>query len=116
MKNLISILFILLFIISCGDKKTRLQIIIDSNCSDLIDDNEVSFRVEQVGGDYKSGRFSVTVGNPKGTILDLPKGGTYNVRGYNYNGFFDLVGSGWRGSVYVEDNKTFKQILKCSKD
>lgn len=113
MKNLFLTLFVLFFIISCDDKKTRIQILIDNNCKDFIDDNEITFRIEKVGGGYKSGRFSVQVGSPNGTIIDLPKGGTYNVRGYNYNGLFDLVGTGWKGSLYVEDNKTVKQKLHC---
>ena len=117
MIKLILITFFSLFLSSCTelkDQKTRLQIIVNNNCKDKVDDNNISLRVEQVGGDYKSRRFSVTVGDPNGIIIDLPKGGTYNVRGYNYNGLFDLVGSEWKGSVYVEDNKTFKQWFTCS--
>jgi len=107
----------LLLILGCGEsktKKTKLKITVDKSCMNLVLNNQVKVKVEKVGGGY-NGEFTVQSGDLGGTTIELPSGGTYNVKGYGKDTFLgtEFFGKEWGGSVEVQENSTQSYNLWC---
>ena len=60
---------------------TKLTVLINENCKNMLKNDRITFTVSKVGGGYNSGEFIVDMNQPEGMTLDLPDDGNYNIKG-----------------------------------
>ena len=94
---------------------TKLKITIDYSCMNTILNNQAVLEVKKVGGGYRSGEFTVAVGE-EGTTIELPSGGAYTLDAVGKDKFWGskLFGAKWGGTIQVRENQTFWQTLTCN--